>query len=515
MDVTPSSCLFWYLYGVHRIKYFNLRNFVKPMPTFMSAIVLILCGTSIRTYAFADDFSLLWDSVVNSGEEMFYHFIKEGRYLGVITHVIFFSFLETIESLAVLRLISILGWVFFCLYLCRFIGKINPKLNSVYLCVVISLLLPAFWQSISFAVLWPMSWLFCLGLKSYLLMQQKKKIRKTFGFLLLVFLSFSSIQYVFLPILFVGLKAITLKQENLKVAKEFIRSTFAISCAVVVNFILVLIIKTIFPSDFGRLGVIRVADLPEKVLWFLSRPTVVIFRPFLIDSPTPLEAVPWLAMFLSIFIASVYLSSPDSEHKVIRVLIFIIITVFPSAYLLIWNQNQIEFRLVVISSFSAVMFPLIGIQVYISNKINENLLQKSMRFVFSLVIVILMSIGLLRFDFLRMEPFLAKQNFVKAALERCSKSQVENSIIIKLPMEFPKRSLLGDYSVGTDLEMPWVPISNIGLLTKQVYPEIEVKNLKFREVISLTKDDFKQEYCEIDLSLFVSNNLLMLKKHHL
>jgi len=459
-----------------------------------------------RDLAFADDFSFLYVVNVVKDNSLLEHNFREGRYLsGIFQHAGFYL-AKNVDGLVLLRFLSFLGLMLLMWNIRkRYVASLDSHASSKIL--VALFLLPVFTQYIFFATTWMAFWILNLVWLATLKTLEAGKKSSCIALLLITVAGFFSQSFPFWTFAFLGLHLLI---EELNIESQIritLKMLFLVAGGTLLNVITTLVINNLLSLGFSsRIDIVDFDDIPEKLFWFLSRPLILIYRPFLIDSPRALEA---LIVFAVMFALTLFLFLRSREEQfgmesqrvklqkfgILQFLILLSLTP-----LILWNQNQIEFRLVGSGAFLALSIMVVSIV-----KISKHSYNSVSRFTSGILVVVLILIpmlNVLRFEEFRKSPFELKEAFIERSLTKCRIAAKEFDIVYKLPENWPTRNLLGDYSVGTDLQMPWVPPSDIAL--KGLELSIKVDKI----------DEFKgapiDKTCLIDFQKFINESKTML-----
>jgi hypothetical protein len=484
----------------------QMKNF-KAIANYSSSFCAVMfCGgciyTVIKSGAWADDYSFLYAIQVDSADYVLLHNFREGRYLSGIFHYFGFSNVSTVTGLVALRIASFFGMLVTLLVIYKVNRKLFTKTQILYLLPLL-FSLPVFSQYLSFATTWIGFWSLCLALVTTELLIRESRLFQSIGFLILISLYFFSQLLPFWVFAFLAFKFLAINSQ----LGEMLRLIFRILClqlfaAITSQILRILINNQLSIEGSGRIGVVSIQDLPEKVFWFFSRVYVSILRPYQIGSPDPFEAFLtaglMLVIILSLFTFVNKVSKPDKPARIIFLEFALLqaLAILSLTPLLIWNQNQIELRLIGAGSFVTVSILWVSLLQIIDVERNVFL-----NFGLSSLVLLLVLLNVLRTFELRTVPFESKEKFITSSLLRCKESGREGQFFIKMPEGWPKRNLLGDYSVGTDLQMSWVPIPNVALSLKEVS---SAKNeIELYTSTSLSRN---QKECLIDFREYVNRN---------
>lgn len=457
-------------------------------------------------FAFADDYSFLYETNFGDSNALLKHDLAEGRYLSGLFQTLGFMVFSDLSSIRFLRLLSLLGIALLFIILLQTVKLSLSTVDSIAL-ISMLFLLPVFSQYVTFAVTWVAPWaILCSFLATKALIESEKTGIGIVFPLTFTALSFSQ-TYPFWSYTFIGL-FLLLGQIQLG---ECVKKSLKMTAIIVSAFILQAVLQTVLEKSTGieisdRIETASLHEIPTKLTWFFTRVIVSAYRPYFIDSPTAIEAALISGAFFSLGFY-VYMKVNKSGEiiyvrkkllgEILLIQILIVLSVSP---LLVWGQNQIEFRLFGAGSFLALSFVLIP-SLNFMRLANKKI--GSLSLLVLLPVTFLSVLSLARANELRVEPYKAKHDFIRESIEACYKQGVTETISYIIPNEWPSRVLLGDYSVGTDLQMSWVPKPSIAL-------EIYNTNRKFG-YLEVTGADQKRVswngICTLDFRKFIEVNL--------
>jgi len=483
----------------------------RSLAHFMSVLcVVTFCVCSayvvLRSGAFGDDYSFLHSIQFDSGEPILRHNFKEGRYISGLLHYISFSNVSTVSGLVALRIASFFGMLatFLTLYI-----TYRKSLSNTQILYLIPLLfsLPIFSQYLGFATTWAGFWGLCLSLVATKLLLNARRLLQASGFLLLLSLYFLSQLLPFWVFAFLAFNFLVNKSQLNEMLRLTLRVVYLQLLAGITSQVFrILINNQLNIEESGRIQLVSTEDITAKVYWFFSRIFVSVLRPYQIGSPSSFEAfLTSSLMFLLILFTFVLARKKFTPNKPTKIVIleFALIqalAILSLAPLLLWNQNQIEFRLIGAGSFVTVSILWVSLlqimEVERKMFLNVGLLS---------LILFLVLLNVSRTLELRTKPFESKERFITSSIQHCEEAGKEGKLVIKMPEVWPKRNLLGDYSIGTDLQMSWVPIPNIKLTLKDIArAKVEA------EVYVSTGLSYSQEDCLINFTDYVNRNWMQL-----
>ena len=229
------------------------------------------------------------------------------------------------------------------------------------------------------------------------------------------------------------------------------------------------------------------SDIPEKIVWIISRPIVVGLRPFLIDSPAPVIAFITALPVLLIITLGVKRQSVNLGERVIYrffwLAVALVLTLIP---IIITSDNQIEFRVLPGFTWGITVLASFFLLVMVTDWLNSlKMGRKFKALAFFIVPSILAFVGIASINTHYVDlfegPYRAKNAFLNAQISSCQESSTLKGVQILPPkIPFPSLPRLGVFSMTTDLASDWVPKPNVELLLKQRNIIVPVTYLSIR-----------------------------------
>lgn len=446
--------------------------------------------------AWSDDFPSLIDPYGH-----FVHATKDGRPLYGFAIKFFFETFTTVDSLKFIRFFGLVGLILLSDAVLKYLLSKDSSMK-VAVAASVAFSLPSFQFSAHWAVAFGMSWtgfLAVLGLFSWERDSVKTKI---LGLLLfsLSFLIYPLMSFFIFSVIFVSW---FLNKTSLTSLLIRLRGVFLLmALGFLISFASSRIILSVLGLSYNpRVELISITDLPGKTLWFVSRPFILSFRPFLIDSPS--ISVIAVQFAFSFFILLILLHFSDlSKVGILKFLsllfAFIILGLLP---LIIATQNQIDVRFL-----STNTWLITFIFICTTWKVIENKLETRTRVLpaVSLLSVVVLFIGAYSVNEKYLNVILPIQNstknFILKELANCSDSQVlAGVVIVERTASWPSRKYLGMFSQTTDLASGWVPpgaiASYIGELTNISVP-----------LEAITWGNASENHCVVDLNRYIDSN---------
>ena len=367
----------------------------------------------------------------------------------------------------VLRLISLAGLL--VLY-SMIISKLRSENWRIPIFVAIGFSLPSFQMYLLWAGCWPHVWTMIISLAAYQYWSRNSVKFKAIGICLMA-LSFTIYPpSTFFTFSYLFLLAWYKKFELSEIIHEFrkLATLFIIGCSAGLAGSMALM--HIFEVERNsRLGVVTLTELPMKIVWIITRPVVVGFRPFMIDSPSVIVALCSSLPFILLYLVGVYAQSRTLEENFLKRATVLSSVLFSSLIpLLITKDNQFEFRTIAGFSWGILIVILIFLQ---ETKFLINF--KFSKFISNVLILLMLSVGVfsinINYKELFRDPYVVKNHFLESEILRCKQDSGVKSILVLDALEpYPTRNRLGVYSTVTDLAHSWVIRPNVRTLSKKL-----------------------------------------------
>jgi hypothetical protein len=227
-------------------------------------------------------------------------------------------------------------------------------------------------------------------------------------------------------------------------------------------------------------------EIGQKVIWLVTRPLALSFRPFIVESHGIVPLALMAAGFMLSIAGLLEFSNKMRDLKLLAGIgmfyIFGLLPIIPIA------ENQIEFRILPTTSVMGLLLALIGVQS----------LQKKIKLSNSLVtIIMIISIsgtGLYsqsKIQEIFIKPFEKNRAYL---LEKSLENNLNDVIVvIDYNLTWPQRNYIGALSVISDFQMPWVPIGEVSQVLGinesqiQIVANRPIENLKNALIIDLNQ----------------------------
>ncbi len=441
--------------------------------------------------AWSDDYPAVYDP---SGTAL--HATKDARPLAGLLIYLGFNVGQGLTALLTVRILGLIGLILLSdLVLRELLKKELSYKIAVASCIAFTLPAFQFWAH------WGM--LFTAGWAAYFSVLGFVKISKSGRSSLLIGLLLVTTSWLIYPpvsffvVVFVFSLSLVSQNNLLLMSKSLIKACgYLISGGLIGTFSSLIFLYAIGVSRNARVSIVAFSDLPEKAVWFFTRPFLLSFRPFLIDSPTPglMALQVSFSVGLLFLLAYLHYRSAGYSAKILS-LVFtnLVVCLLP---LLIVRQNQIDLRLISGNSwlylFLIVYFGLSAVEKNSKSWVG-------LRYEYLLAISILM-IGFFtvndRYLSFIHPIYSSNQIFFEKELQLCNSTQLKNGVeIVRRSSSWPSKPLLGLYSQSTDLESEWVPV-----LALQNY--FESTNQDSYGKIVLVDQSSNSEACKVFLDKF-------------
>lgn len=213
-----------------------------------------------------------------------------------------------------------------------------------------------------------------------------------------------------------------------------------------------------------RFSLVGISDLPEKIVWFISRPLTLSYMPFTLRSPSWFEVLILAGLSFGLIILALYVMSKKSLPKTIELFGVLIITqVLLMGPLLVASQNQVEPRFLVQGQWLTAYLSILGLlHVFLSLGSNLPFFLLSAERVAKAFLVVAVFVGLLvtnqRYYVHIFQPYQQKIAFLKNEISACRLQEVSTVYVQSRDRPWPTKELLGVWSQTTDLASDWVPV---------------------------------------------------------
>lgn len=477
-----------------------LKQLDKYNVTGLSLIILAYAPGVFKESFWSDDYPILMET-----RNMAEHVLGDARPTLATALFASFSLLQSPAFGWILRCLALVALLLMFLFISKRIkNSVHYKIGIFS--VAIALCIPSFQMYIHWTNAWFFLWAALAGLYSFHLWNSKRIPRKILAVLLLALALMT-----YPPTALFYFSAITVtnvlnESRASKFMNDVIRGLALLLTSGLVSISIAFAsIQIAGISRNGRVKLITLSEIPDKIAWLLSRPFVVGLRPFTIDSPTPkIALVTSLPILFILFLGIRRQSRLSGESFLYRASVITIPLVLTLIPIMITSDNQIEFRLLsgycwgvlAIASFF-LMIEIKSLMLFLNT---SRWLERTVILMTSTALAII-AITTVNLHYMQLfgGPYQKKTAFLNAQISSCfNKGLVENVVILPPKEPFPSFQRLGVFSMATDLASSWVPKSNVELLLKLRKLDRPVEYLEIRP----TSMNILKTECVIDLEEF-------------
>ena len=444
--------------------------------------------------AWSDDYAALLEP-----NSVGMHALRDSRPVYGATINLFYGLFSTVEGLSFIRLFGLLGLVLLCNELCLRFEKL-PNGISLMIFTTFALTLPSFQFSAHWAIAYAMSWSGYMALYGFRLFLDTKLNFRLLGllFLILSLLTYPLVTFILFSVVFI--EGLLFKETVSQLLKRLLKPFLFMSLGIPISYF----VSSIFMysqnvSPNSRVSLVSIEQVPEKIIWFVTRPWALSFRPFLINSPSVSEAVIWVILgcllILSLLIS--YYKSLSTALRVFCLFCFVLtLSILP---LLFTSQNQIDVRFLGSNTFLVLIVVL-----FLSfNCLSSTCFERPKRSLVYTGALVLIFFGFWsvndRYSHFIKPIFQENLSFISSELEGCDYTSKTLRIeVIQRGLPWGVRPLLGFYSQESDFESEWVPLAAVTAYAKSNRIEAE-------EVVLLPSIEGSKGGCQIFLDNYGRN----------
>ena len=463
----------------------NLRLTLSLMSAYGFGVIYLTFWT--------DDFAGIADNQANS-----LHMIKDTRPFGALLLYITFEIVKFNFLFGVaFKLLGLIGIIALGHYLLNNLVSSRVSRSDMAVIISIGLCLPAFQVQAHWLHMWLSAWLVLASLLSYKSWILGRRFRATV-LLACVFLTYPPMAFWIFT--FGGLAFFLSKEDSKKGLRDLSDQIILFLFGFMLSRLMSLLVTNVLDTDVNeRVDFVSFTDAPTKLIWYMTRPLVTAFRPFMIDSPSEqfafVTALPFILLFFGLLTISFVSRSTSIKEKFNQLFLFSLwIMIFSSAHILVTSNNQFEFRMVSNLHFGILFFILSGlVQIRLLRGVSKK---------FLLILLLVISISTVNFRYydLMFVPFKQKNEFIKNELMRCNSDDEYKGVqVIKPTIAFPMHDRLGDFSIATDLSYSWVLEGSI------IYVLESEKFRRFSDSpiqIDNKGTNNRESFCTVDLNDF-------------
>jgi len=456
-------------------------------------LVLVYIFGVLNFGAWSDDFWSLVDPHAH-----FLHAVKDGRPVYGWAIELLFSVFTSVESLKYIRLFGLVGLVLLSDAVIRYL--LDKKLpNQVVVASLIAFTLPSF----QFSVHWATG--FCIGWTGFLALQGLILWERTglkFKFLGLMLFSVSLLFYPSLSFFIFAIVFVDLYLSSLSLTTIYHRAKTVLAMLILGGLLSATVSRVVLmflDLEYNpRVEVISLSQLPGKLVWFFTRPILLSYRPFLIDSPSTLIiGVQFLIFSLALFLL-IFLKLRELR-KVFFFLGFfnlnLIVGLFP---FLLSTQNQIEIKFLSSNTWLVTFLFVNLIFSAIASFFRHR--ERIGRLVIAVISIAFLAFGgyTVNDRYINFIQPIQKvsRDFILGEIQNCTAAELELGVeIVPRVSPWPNRNLLGVYSQVTDLASEWVPIGAVTMILAENSPLLN-------RVGPIDWGQGSSNKCVVDLNLF-------------
>ncbi len=448
---------------------------------YSAIFLLIVYAFGIFTKsAWSDDYPALIDP---SGITL--HAVRDSRPVYGWSLNLLFGEFDSISALVFIRIFGFIGLLLLNDLILKNLLKFECSLRIV-VAVMIAFTLPSFQFSAHWATAFMMSWSAYLAVLGFELQKSRELLLKIVGVLTLVAsLLFYPLWSFFLFAYIYGLWLVQ-NQSTKSLTRELVKAMCLLLGSAGISYLFAYLYLRAFDLSFNpRVGLVSLSSLPEKILFFFSRPFALTYRPFFTDSPSLVGFIATVSIFISILLFLFWFRYRNLGLVVQHFVLFNLFIIFTLMPLLAVSDNQIDFRFVASNTW-LYLFVVIFLALPKNTRGDKSHGQlsekKNMLVIAPLLIIGLVNVNMNYFTFYR-NPFLQKQEFLAGQLATCTEQDILRQVtIIKRSTPWGRKNVIGAYSQQSDLESEWVPVGavyyylkDIGLETRSLPVMVEEK----------------------------------------
>ena len=456
-------------------------------------VVLVYCKPIFTVWAYSDEYDLFKKNPL-----LGMHMRKDGSLLsGAIYDYISAWLVNSPADLWRLRLISL---VLLLLIINTIAIKIHLSNQSslIQFALPITLMLPAPMTFISWALVWQGSLGMFLSFYASQYWINSKSYKRFIAPIIVLGALYISPVAAFTYFGFFSAIHILSKTPS----RIFLRKLMSVILLFTISCVTSLIVLFVSVRFFDlvlnqRVELVKLADVPAKVLWLVSRPFAVSTRFFDIHSPGFFNVLFVFSIVIAVVILGIISQAREIEESSFAriALYFFCLSASITPIIITWS-NQIEFRYIFAPSWSIFIVTI----VFISELSRKRLKLNKLLITVSIISILFAGITTVTVntDKQFISPYKSKNQFLSGEIDKCVReSGTISGVIIKNPQyPFPSRANLGIFSQVTDLASPWVPIPSV----KLVLAEKGFLNVQIFMENKGTKDLNKS--CIIDLEIY-------------
>ena len=403
------------------------------------------------------------------------HAIRDGRPIYGWLLELLYNLFGTIDSLKFVRLFGFLGLALLNdLVLKKLLDK--DKSLPVLVATLVAFSVPSFQFSSHWGVAFGISWSAYLGVLGLSIFMKSGMLFKSLG---LTSVTISLLIYplmTYFMISFAFAKWLVESRELNKLYSHLFKCIKLLIGGTLISFTVAKFVLVIYGLDFNpRVELVSLSGIVDKVVWFTSRPFVLSYRPFFIDSPDFSKLIVQVAPVVLIFLLLYHFKFRKPSSVFFQLVAFNLSLVLSLTPLIVTSQNQIDLRFLSSSSWLVVF-----VFLYLLLSKIKNGDKKSGKLWFLALIFCVLGLGALSVNSIY-SNYISKiehstREFLTSEIRKCDKTLASQKIyIVPRTKVWESKPLLGIYSQATDLASEWVPIPALTLFAREVYagPEFD------------------------------------------
>ena len=421
----------------------------------ISLFAIYLPGV-ISTGIWSDDYPSLLDPT-----SVQIHASRDGRPIYGFLLQFMFDLTNTVSNLWLIRFFALIGLLLLNDLVIKVLSNTRIDLR-VTLASVGAFSIASFQVNIHWATAFLFCWVAYFALLGYTLMMKDSRNSNFVGVLLLTVssLSYPVLTFFILPLVF--LLSYETDNEDKRLKKDSILAILGIALSAFLALLINLISLRVRGLTFNdRVSFISISDLPSQIFWFLSRPFILTFRGYSVESPGLIEALGGFILVNLLIITGITIKHKTFLKVLKYYALLISFTLFSMTPLFFPDQQQVDVRYVTVGSW-LISYMFLSSVFLILGRISLGGHQISRRVVtVAFVMVFFLSINLRYFSVI--QPIYAKTStFISSELSSCSDQEILSGVyVLARVTEWPSKQNIGLFSQTTDLASGWVPLNAV------------------------------------------------------
>ena len=421
------------------------------------------------------------------------HASRDGRPLFGFALQFMFGLANTAANLWYIRLFALIGLLLLNDLVIKVLSNSRSNLR-ITVASVGAFSIASFQINVHWATAFLFCWVAYFALLGYTLIIKDSKSSKLAGILLLIAssLSYPILTFFIFPIVFLIMYELDNKLSSLR--RNSIAATFGVTLSALIALTINIVTLRLRGLTFNdRVSFISLSDFPDQILWFLSRPFVLTFRGYSIDSPELVEVVAGLIFVNLIIIAGLMLRYKVVFQSLKTYVLMIFFTLISMAPLFFPDQQQIDVRYVTVGSW-LISYMFISGAFLILGKIFFQRHQRNVALI-SLVFLFAFFLSINFRYFLVIQPIYDKTtSFMSYQVRSCSDQEILSGVYVH-PREtqWPNNPFIGFFSQVTDLASDWVPLNAV---------RVEIQRSRELDEVDVSWAEEGGLGCKVDLNQF-------------